>query len=66
LHLKGKSLSKWPNFGSGLHTNKDAWGLLTRMVKFLSFLNFARSFEHESDRRFFKLYMYNVNFVNIV
>ena len=25
-------------------------------TKTLGFLNFARSFEHESDRRFFKIY----------
>ena len=29
LHLKEKGLSKWPNFGSGLHTNKNSWKLLT-------------------------------------
>jgi hypothetical protein len=55
LHLKGKRLSKWPNFGSGLHTNKDSWKLLTHAVKFLSFLHFARCFEYESDWRFFNL-----------
>jgi hypothetical protein len=56
LNLKGKSLSKWPNFGSGLHTNKDSWKLLTHAVIFLSFLNFARCFQHEGDRLFLKIY----------
>jgi hypothetical protein len=38
-------ISKWPNFGSGLHTNKHSWKLQKHTVKQL-----ARSFEHESDR----------------
>ena len=49
-------------FGPRLHTNKDSWALLIHTIIFLSFLNFARSFEHESGRRFFK-YMYNVCYI---
>jgi hypothetical protein len=62
LFLSIKSLSKWPNFGSGLHTNKDSWKLLTHAVKFL---NFARCFEHESHRRFLEIYA-QLMFVNIL
>jgi hypothetical protein len=43
---RGKSLSKWLDFGSGLNTNKDSWKLRTHTVKCLRFLNFARNFEH--------------------
>jgi hypothetical protein len=58
--FKGKNLPKWPNFGSGLHTLQRLLETADKYtVTFLRFLNFARSFEHESDWRFFK-YMHNV------